>query len=273
VNVTTARLGALPLRILPPGLLAARRPQRMVERSVMVYRRTWLILVSGFFEPLFYLLSIRIGFGALVGDVEVAGRTIDYAEFVAPALMASSAMNGAVYDATMNVFHKLKYARLYDAILATPMTSTDVALGEIGWAVLRGVLYSTTFLVTLVALGMAGSAWIVLAVPVCALVGLAFASVGMACTTYMRSWADFEYVTAATLPLFLFSATFYPLSSYGDWGWVVQLSPLYHGVAMVRALNLGEPSWTFMAHAGVLAGLALAGIAVTSHRIERLLLR
>jgi lipooligosaccharide transport system permease protein len=148
-----------------------------------------------------------------------------------------------------------------------------VALGEIGWAVLRGVLYSTTFLVTLVALGMAGSAWIVLAVPVCALVGLAFASVGMACTTYMRSWADFEYVTAATLPLFLFSATFYPLSSYGDWGWVVQLSPLYHGVAMVRALNLGEPSWTFMAHAGVLAGLALAGIAVTSHRIERLLLR
>jgi lipooligosaccharide transport system permease protein len=273
MNVTAARLGALPLRMLPPGLLTARRPQRMVERSVMVYRRTWLILVSGFFEPLFYLLSIRIGFGALVGDVEVAGHTVDYAEFVAPALMASSAMNGAVYDATMNVFHKLKYARLYDAILSTPMTSTDVALGEIGWAVLRGVLYSTAFLVTLVALGMAGSPWIVLAVPVCALIALAFASVGMACTTYMRSWADFEYVTAATLPLFLFSATFYPLSSYGEWGWVVQLSPLYHGVAMVRALNFGELSWAFVLHAGVLAALAVVGIAVTSHRIERLLLR
>jgi lipooligosaccharide transport system permease protein len=273
VSAPTARLGALPLRILPPGLLLARRPQRMVERSVMVYRRTWLILVSGFFEPLFFLLSIRVGFGSLVGDVEVAGRTVPYAEFVAPALMASSAMNGAIYDSTMNVFHKLKYVRLYDAILATPMTSTDVAVGEIGWAVLRGVLYSTTFLVTLVALDMTQSPWIVMALPVCALVGLAFASIGMACTTYMRSWADFEYVTAATLPLFLFSATFYPVSSYGEWGWIVQLSPLYHGVAMVRALSFGEVSWTFLLHAGVLGALAVVGMAVTARRIEQLLLR
>ena len=263
----------LALRILPPSLLLARRPQRMVERSLMVYRRTWLILVSGFFEPLFFLLSVRVGFGSLVGDVEVGGRTVTYAEFVAPALMASAAMNGAVYDSTMNIFHKLKYARLYDAILATPMTSTDVALGEIGWAVIRGVLYATTFLVTLVALDMTSSPWMVLAVPVCALIALAFASVGMACTTYMRSWADFEYVTAATLPLFLFSATFYPVSSYGDWAWIVQLSPLYHGVAMVRALSFGEVSWAFLAHAGVLAALAVAGMAVTAKRVEALLLR
>jgi lipooligosaccharide transport system permease protein len=273
MSTTAARLGALPLRVIPPGLLLARRPQRMVERSVMVYRRTWLIIVSGFFEPLFFLLSIRIGFGSLVGDVEVAGQTVPYAEFVAPALMASSAMNGAVYDSTMNVFHKLKYARLYDAILATPMTSTDVALGEIGWAVLRGVLYATTFLATIVALGMTDSLWMVFSVPVAALIGLAFASIGMACTTYMRSWADFEYVTAATLPLFLFSATFYPVSSYGDWAWVVQLSPLYHGVAMLRMLSFGDMSWTFVLHGLVLAVLAVVGMAVTSRRVEQLLLQ
>ena len=70
----------------------------------------------------------------------------------------------------------------------------------------------------------------------------------MALTTYMRSWADFEYVTAVTLPLFLFSATFYPVSSYGDWAWVVQLSPLYHGVALVRAVNLGMFEWAMLGH-------------------------
>ena len=118
----------------------------MLERAVMVNRRTWLIIVSGFFEPLFYLLSIRIGFGELVGDVTVGGQTIPYAEFVAPALMAASAMNGAVYETTMNVFFKIKHAKLYDAVLSTPMTPADVALGEIGWAVTRGFIYSIAFL-------------------------------------------------------------------------------------------------------------------------------
>ena len=127
-------------------------------------------------------------------------------------------MNGAVYETTMNVFFKMKHAKLYDAVLATPMVPADVALGEIGWAVARGVLYSIAFLLTMWALGMVGSPWIVLAVPVCVLIGLAFGAIGMALTTYMRSWADFEYVTAVTLPLFLFSATFYPLSSYGELG-------------------------------------------------------
>ena len=120
--------------------------QRLVERNVYVYRRTWMIIVSGFFEPVFYLVSIRLGLGALVGDVQVGGQTVSYAEFVAPALLATSAMNGALYDSTMNVFYKLKYARVYDAVLATPMGVGDVAVGEIGWALLRGAIYATGFL-------------------------------------------------------------------------------------------------------------------------------
>ncbi len=260
------------LRIIPPELVAARRPHRMLERAVMVNRRTWLIIVSGFFEPLFYLLSIRIGFGELVGDVTVGGQTIPYAEFVAPALMASSAMNGAVYETTMNVFFKIKHAKLYDAVLSTPMTPADVALGEIGWAVARGFIYSIAFLVTMWALGMTGSPWVVLSLPICVLIGFAFGGMGMALTTYMRSWADFEYVTAVTLPLFLFSATFYPVSSYGSWAWVVQLSPLYHGVALVRGVNLGQFDWAMLAHVGVLVALAFTGIVIASRRIGTLLL-
>ena len=182
-------------------------------------------------------------------------------------------MNGAVYDSTMNVYFKLKHAKLYDSVLSTPLVPADVALGEIGWAVVRGLLYSIAFLVTMWALGMTGSPWVVLAVPICVLIGFAFASMGMACTTFMRSWADFEYVPAVTLPLFLFSATFYPVSSYGDWAWVVQLSPLYHGVALVRGVNLGQFHWAMLAHLAVLVALSVVGLVVAARRVGSLLLK
>ena len=110
-------------------------------------------------------------------------------------------------------------------------------------------------------MGMVQSPWAVLAVPAAVLIGFAFASIGMACTTYMRNWADFEYVPAVTLPLFLFSATFYPISQYGSWAWVVQLSPLYHGVVLVRAANLGVWSPVLLVHAGILVALTVIGIA------------
>src|SRR5215218_7298646 len=114
--------------------LAGGRAWLLVERNLLVYRRIWLLIVSGFFEPVFYLFSIGIGIGALVGTVAGPdGRAIDYTAFVAPALLAASAMNGAVYDATFNIFFKLKYAKTYDAVLATPVGPGDIALGEIAW--------------------------------------------------------------------------------------------------------------------------------------------
>ncbi len=259
-------------RIVPAVVFDIKRPQRMVERSVMVARRSWVVLLSGFFEPFFYLLSIRIGLSALVGDIDDGGRLIPYDQFVAPGLMAASAMNGAVFDSTMNVFFKLKHSKLYDAVLTTPMSAGDVALGEIAWAVIRGALYSTAFMLAMWALGMVQSPWIVLSVPICVLIGFAFAAIGMSLTTFMRGWEDFEYVPAVTLPLFLFSATFYPVSQYGEWAWAVQLSPLYHGVELIRAANLGEWSNSLVGHAAVLVALAAAGSTIAARRIERLLL-
>jgi lipooligosaccharide transport system permease protein len=262
----------LPLRIVPPQVLAARRPQRILERQWIVNRRGgWMIVLSGFFEPLFYLLSIRTGFGGLVGDVSDGGRVMPYAEFVAPALFASSAMNGSIYEAT-NVFFKLKYDKTYHSVLATPMTSGDVALGEMLYATLRGSLYSITFLATMWLLGMVSSVWALGMLPVAALISFAFSAVAIAGTTYMRSWADFEYIPSIMLPMFLFSATFYPLSSYGDWQWLAQLSPLYHGVAVVRGLNQGDLAWSYVGHLGVLAAMAVAGLTVTARRIDRMLL-
>ncbi|MEY4361790.1 MAG: hypothetical protein RL391_1096 [Actinomycetota bacterium] len=260
-------------RVLPVSMRATHRALRLIERSITVYRRTPMVLVSGFFEPLFYLFSIRVGFGALVGDIEFAGRSIGYAEFVAPALMASAAMNGAIYDSTMNIFFKLKYERVYDAVLATPVSSTDVAAGEIGWAVLRGVLYSTSFMLCIILLGMTESVWILASLPICMLIGFAFSAAGMALTTFMRSWNDFEWVQAITMPMFLFSATFYPLSSYGSWGWIVQISPLYHGAALVRMASLGDASWGIVVHIAYLAALSVGGLTIASRRIDSLLLK
>ena len=270
---TSPRAGASGvLRIIPAEWFEIRRPHRLVERSLMVYRHTWIIIVSGIFEPLFYLLSIRVGLSELVGEVEVDGRLVPYDDFVAPGLLAAAAMNGAIFDSTMNIFHKWKAARLYDAVLSTPMTAGDVALGEISFAVLRGVFYAAAFLATMAVLGMTQSWWALAAIPIAGLIGYAFAALGMAATTYMRGWADFEYVPAATLPLFLFSATFYPVSAYGDFGWVVQLSPLYHGVELVRAANLGVWEWADLAHAGVLVALAAVGTTIAARRLGRLLL-
>ena len=259
-------------RIVPAVLLDVKRPHRLVERSFMSYRRNWLLFVTGFLEPLFYLLSIRIGLSALIGDVESNGRLVPYDQFVAPGLMAASAMNGAVFDSTMNVFYKMKYAGVYDTMLATPLSAGDVAVGEISFAVIRGAIYSTAFLFTMWLLGMVESPWAVMAVPASILIGFAFAAVGMALTTFMRSWTDFEYIPSITLQMFLFSAVFYPAEQYGEWEWALNLSPLYHGVELVRAANLGQWSNELILHAGVLVALSATGIAIASHRVQRLLL-
>ncbi|MGH7488510.1 MAG: ABC transporter permease [bacterium] len=170
---------ALPLRVLPFDALAGlggRRGYVLIERSLMVYRRTWLTIVSGFFEPLFYLLSIGVGLGKLVPQLNYGGHDVKYAAFVAPALLASSAMNGAIYDSTFNVFWKIKYAKVYDAVLATPLGPLDVATGEIGWALARGVIYSSAFLMVMAAMGLLHSWWVLLSLPFSILEALAFAA-------------------------------------------------------------------------------------------------
>ncbi len=261
-------------RVAPPVLFGGRRAGLLIERNLLVYRRGWLVIVSGFFEPLFYLLSIGLGIGALVGGVVVDGREIPYTAFVAPALLASSAMNGAIYDSTFNVFFKLNYAKTYDAILSTPVGVGDVALGEIGWARIRGGVYAAAFRIVMIALGMVLSPWVVLAFPAALLVGFAFGAVGMAATSFMRTWQDFDMVQLVILPLFLFSATFYPITTYPEpIRILVELTPLYHGVDLIRGLTTGAVGPGLLVHVAYLAAMGLVGLAITSRRLEKLLLK
>ncbi|GAA0947408.1 ABC transporter permease [Kribbella koreensis] len=263
----TARVVPLPIK---PG-----NGRTLVERNFLVYRRSWVVFLSGFFEPVFYLLSIGIGVAQLVGDFTLAdGTKIGYAAFVAPAMLASSAMNGAIFDSTYNIFFRMKYARLYDSMLATPLRPWDVATGEVTWALLRGACYSAMFILVMLVLGLIQSWWALLALPVSVLLGYAFAGAGMALTTFMRSWQDFEFVQLATMPMFLFSATFYPVETYpGYIRWLVEITPLYQGVALERALTTGAVSWTLLINALYLALMGTAGMYVASRRLGKLLLK
>jgi lipooligosaccharide transport system permease protein len=263
-------------RIAPPfPQISSRRASRLVERNVMSYRRNWMMLFSGFFEPVFYLFGIGYGLGSLVPSVTgLDGRPISYGLFVAPALLASSAMNGAIYDSTFNVFFKLRYAKTYDAVLATPLGVGDVALGEVTWALMRGTLYSLGFVAVMVIFGLVASPWAILVLPAAMLIGFGFAAVGMAATTFMRAWTDFDYIAMVTLPLFLFSATFYPLSAYPEpIRTVVTLTPLYHGVDLLRGLTTGVVGAEMVVHAGYLLVMGAIGLAIVSRRLDRLLLK
>lgn len=265
---------ALLVRVLPPGLYAG-RARMLVLRSAIASRSVWLAVVSGFFEPLFYLMAMGQGLGSLVGTVSgPAGQQLSYAAFIAPGLLAASAMNGAVYDATFSFFIKLKYAKLYDAMLATPLGPVDIALGEIGWALLRGGMYSAGFLGVMLAVGLIFSPWGLLALPAALFVAFAFASIGIATTSFMRSWQDFDLVQLAVVPMFLFSATFFPLSVYPSAvQWLVQAFPLYHAVSLMRSLTTGAVGWSALGHVAYFAVIATVGFLVASRRLMTLLLR
>jgi lipooligosaccharide transport system permease protein len=261
------------LRILPVGLYA-RRGHVVLERAFRVYRSNWLVIFTGFFEPLFYLFALGTGLKHLVGTVVgPGGHQISYMAFIAPALLASSAMNGAVYDSTGNVFWKLRYAKLYDAMLATSLGPLDVAIGEISWALIRGGLYSAGFMVVMLVTGLMASGWAVLLLPASLLIAFGFASVGMAVTSYLKDFQQMELVQLAVLPMFLFSGTFYGLDVYPRWlQIVVECLPLQHGIALLRDLNAGEFDWGLLGHVGYFLAMAAVGLAVAARRLERLLL-
>jgi lipooligosaccharide transport system permease protein len=255
-------------------MLGGRRARHLLERNFLVYRRAWVVVFSGFFEPLFYLFSIGIGIGQLVGDVTGPGGTpVPYAAYVAPALLASSAMNGAVYESTFNIFFKLRYQKTYDGILATPMAPGDIVVGEIAWSQFRGALYAAGFLVVMMSLGLVESPWGLFALPAAVLIGFAFGAAGMAATSFMRSWQDFDMVGMVTMPMFLFSATFYPLDVYPPSLQVIaRFSPLYHGVELIRALTLGTFDPSLAGHLAFLVVMGGAGFLIAARRMERLLL-
>ncbi len=219
------------------------RARRLVERNIMVYRHQWIIIFSGVFEPIFYLVGIGLGLGGIIREVPLPnGEVVAYAAFVAPALVATAAMNGAVFETIFNVFFKLNYAKTYDGVLATPMGITEIAIGEMLWALMRAALYAVAMFVIMLFMGLILSPLGILMIPAALLVAAAFAAAGLAGTSFLRTVNDFDVpMGLIVMPMFLFSGTFFPIESALP-GWlvtIIQFTPLYHGINLIRGLSTG----------------------------------
>jgi lipooligosaccharide transport system permease protein len=253
---------------------AGRRAASVTERNVVTLKPAYLgVLVSGFVEPVLYLLSIGVGVGALVGDLTLSdGRVVAYAVFVAPAMLAASAMTGALSETTFNFFGKMKFIKLYDGILATPVRPFEIALGELAWAMLRGNLYAAAFLAVMVSMDLTSVGRAFAAFPAAVLVGFAFGAVGMALSTFMRSWQDFDLMSSAQFALFLFSGTFVPAEAYPVWlRWLIEVTPLYRSVDLIRGLCTGSVGWIQAVDVIYLLGLLAIGLTVAGRRMGTLL--
>ncbi|MCA0293950.1 MAG: ABC transporter permease [Actinobacteria bacterium] len=248
----------------------------VVERGFKVIRnQNWVIVLSGFFEPVFYLLSMGLGLGSLIGTVAgPGGQQISYAAFIAPALLATSAMNGAIYDSTWNVFFKLRFANLYQGMLATPLGPFDVAAGEIFMALFRGFLYALGFTAVIAGMGLTTSWWALAMIPVALLIALGFASLGMAVTSYFTTFQQMDWINIALLPMFMFSSTLFPISVFPEAvQWFIMALPLWHGVELMRQLSVGHFEASTWLHLGYFVVMSVLGIGFTTRRLRSLFLR
>ena len=249
----------------------------MVQRNLLVYKYTWMVIVSGFFEPLFYLLSIGVGLGAIVPPID----GVSYSAFVAPGLLASSCLNGAITDGFFNVHFKLHHQKTYDGILSTPMRVPDVAFGEMLWALGRGSIYAAAFLCVLLALGEATgrpfllSRWAVLAWPAAVLAAASFSAMALCLTTIARKIQDFDMVMGLlVMPMFLFSGIFVPVTRFPEpVQWIMRATPLYHAVSLLRQLTTGSVNITIAGHLAYLVVGGSVAFCVAMYRLERALIK
>lgn len=267
----------------PPPLLTAvgslMRARRVVQRNMLVYSHSWIVLVSGFFEPLFYLLGIGFGLGSLIGTIDLlpgpAVFEVPFAAFVAPGLLAMSAMNGAIAETIFNVFFKLNYEKTYEGMLATPIGIREIALGELLWSLMRGGLYATAFIAVMLAMGLVFSWWTVLVLPAAILLGAAFSAAGLATTTFLRTVQDFDLpMGLVVMPMFLFSGVFFPISVYPIViQAIMQVIPLYRGVHLLRSLTTGVIDLTVLVDVGYLLAFFAVAITIAMRRMETRLIQ
>jgi lipooligosaccharide transport system permease protein len=260
----------------PGASVYSGRAMVMIERALYAAKSSnWLIIVSGFVEPVLYLLAFGFGIGQLIGDIQDGnGNPVSYAAYIAPALLATSAMNGALYDATWNVFFKMHFGKVYQVMLSSSLGPMDVALGEISWALIRGATYSIGFMAIVTPLGLVTNAWGLLAIPAATLIAFGFASVGMAITSYMKNFQQMNWVNFFLLPMFLFSGTFFPVSVYPEWIQViVKALPLAQGVDLVRSLMLGVMDVAVLGHIAYFIVMIALGLTFTTVRLKALFMR
>ncbi|GAA1825459.1 ABC transporter permease [Nesterenkonia flava] len=276
------RSEGVPLVRVRSGLLASMYSgniRAVFQRGLTAIRNNrGVIFLSGFLEPVLFLTSFGLGISPMITAVDAGsdgtGEAISYAAFIAPALLAVSAMNGAIFDATWNVFFKLKITKLYQTMMSTSLGPLDVAVGEILLALFRGGIYSLGFLGVLLVTGLVDPLSAVLMWCTALFIALGFASVGMAVTSFMKRFQQMDWMMMILMPMFLFSATLFPIEVYPQGvQWVIQAFPLWHGVELMRDLAFWDFGLITLVHIGYYLVMVAAGMSVAAYRMKKLFLR
>jgi lipooligosaccharide transport system permease protein len=210
---------------------------RLWQRNGAIYRRTYkLNLIPNFFEPFFFLVAIGLGVGAYLSTIQ----GVRYMDFIAPGLLATAAMYGTSFEVTFNAFVKLHFGKIYDAVMSTPLTPEDIALGELLWGTTRAFIYGMVFLVIAAFFGVVHTPLVALAPVATILVGMMFSVIGLTFTAVIPHIDYYTYYwTMFLTPMFLFSGIFFPLDRLPEWfqtaAWFV---PLHQAVRLMRAITL-----------------------------------
>jgi lipooligosaccharide transport system permease protein len=263
----------VPLRPPPPltgGAVPRQDPRRSAlaayEHQLLLYRRTWRVSTFGSFaQPVLFLVAMGIGLGSYVDQAGSGAVAVPYLQFLAPALLASTVMQGASFEATFPVLGGFRWNRRYHAMYATPLTPYSIAFGQIAWVATRATMVGVIFCAVIVLFGAARSPAIVLAIPVGTLTALAFAGPIAAYMSTQRDTTAFNSIWRFGItPLFLFSGTFFPIEQLPEQiRWIAWVLPLWHGVDLARALSLGtvgDAPLVHLAHLLILGTAAVGGV-------------
>ena len=259
---------------LERGAPAAGSPLRVVQRNLMVYRRTWRgsVLLS-FVQPLLFLSAMGLGLGGMFSAQDTAELGgVSYVHFLAPGLLAAACMQIAGFECTWAILGKISWRRNYEAMLATPLSVRDLVLGELGWMALRFTAVAGAFMIVITLFGIPSSPVAILALPAAVLTGLAFAAVLIAFSATQKNDSGFAAIFRFVLnPLFLFSGTFFPVARLPDTvEWLAVATPLYHGVEVVRALTLGGIDLPAMGgHLAYLVAFTAVGVYLADRALSR----
>ena len=245
---------------------------RVWQRNWLVYRRLWhRSLAFGFLQPILFLTAMGLGIGALLSTTDrSAFGGVEYIDWLGPGMLAAMAMQTATFESTYPIMNKIMWGRNYEAMLSTPLGIRAIVGGELAWTAFRIGTLASVFLVVLTLFGIPRTPLAVLAVPVAVLIGVAFSACLIAFTATQKNDVGFSAIFRFVInPLFLFSGTFFPLSQLPDEiEWVAWISPLYHGVEVVRGLILDQlDPLTAPIHLAVLLAMAAVGALLA----ERLL--
>lgn len=239
------------------------------RRNAALYRRTWkTTLLPHFFEPVFFLTAIGVGVGAYITDM--AGMS--YIAFLAPGLMCVSAMNGASFEVTFNLFIRIVYEKTYDGVLTTPVETDDILVGEVLWGLTRSLLYGGGFYVVAVLFGLVTIPAGLAALLVIPLAGLLFAAIGIAVTLKIPTIDLLSfYFTLFLTPMFLFSGVFFPIGERFP-GWLLPLAealPLLHPVRLSHMAFGGEWEWIAVWDVGYILVVSTALLMWARRNVRR----